>query len=279
MKKVFLTFGDGGEQFIAARERVAREAAATKQFDEILVCGWEDATDEARASSLRKFKKGAGYWVWKPDLIWLALSRMEEGDVLVWCDAGNVLYPKRRQWKKLFAQLESVEMVVPKIFACGMNWNRREVLDRFSGVIPAGCQLCYQFEANTIAFRKTSRVLQFVEEWRDIALNCSGCMPFLEGNRAGQLPGFIENRSDQSVLTMLIYKYASQGLPILRVWDFHFGWNVFGLPAILIARQRNGERHVWHVSARLRRSVERIVWAVQGFLERRGLRICWLRVV
>lgn len=278
MKRIFLTFGDGGENFVAARERIAREAAATKQFDGIRACGWDDATEEAKQSPLRKFKKGAGYWVWKPDLIWAELSKLDDGDILVWCDAEDVLYPNARQWRRLFRLMESAEMIVPKIFACGMNWNRKEILERFSGVVPAGCQMCYQFEANAIIFRKTPRVVRLVSEWRDIALNHPECMPFVEGDRTGQLPGFIENRSDQSVLTLLIYKYVSQGLPVRRVWDFHFGWNVFGNPAILVVRQRGGGGYSWRWSARLRRAAERIVWACQDFLERHGLRICWIRV-
>lgn len=53
MKKVFLTFGDGGENFTAARHRIVQEARATGEFDQVVGCDWSDVSEEAAHSPLR----------------------------------------------------------------------------------------------------------------------------------------------------------------------------------------------------------------------------------
>lgn len=280
MKKVFLTFGDGGERYVAACRRLTEEARRTGQFDEVLGCNWGDVTEETLSSPLRVLKRGGGYWLWKADLVWQTLSRLTDGDILVWCDAGNVIYPCRRQWRRLFSLLDDVEMVVPKIFACGLNWHRKELLELFGADIPGGCKMCYQFEATVLVIRKTERTYRLAQEWRTFILRHPECVRDVEtdSERAAQLAGYFENRADQSILTMLVYKYMSLGCSIRACWDFHLGLNVFGRPAILVARNKSGSAHRMSLAFRLRRAVERIVWAVQDRLERRGIRICWLHV-
>lgn len=35
-----------------------------------------------------KHKRGAGYWVWKPEVLRLNLEKMEYGDILMFVDSG-----------------------------------------------------------------------------------------------------------------------------------------------------------------------------------------------
>ena len=107
MRKIFLTFGDGGLNFIEARDRLMREAASTGMFDEIRGYDWSDIKDSIVLSSpLRQYKRGCGYWLWKPAIINAVLEELNDGDILVYCDSGDSLSRSSRQWRKFFAELD-----------------------------------------------------------------------------------------------------------------------------------------------------------------------------
>ena len=204
--------------------------------------------------------------IYEPGLDEMVLRNQREGRLHFTTDLASIL--------------DDVEMVVPKIFACGLNWHRKELLEQFGADIPGGCKMCYQFEATVLVIRKTERTYRLAQEWRTFILRHPECVRDVEtdSERAAQLAGYFENRADQSILTMLVYKYMALGCPIRACWDFHLGLNVFGRPAILVARNKSGSAHRMSLAFRLRRAVERIVWAVQDRLERHGIRICWLHV-
>lgn len=283
MKKVFLTFGDGGDNFIAARKRIAREAVETRQFDDVFDCGWEDVSEEMRRSPLRSYKRGCGYWSWKPDLIYSKLQALDDGDVLVYSDSGNVVHRSRRQWRKFFNLFQSHDCVFRRISSCGFHWQRRELHEYFAKEIRPErmIRMCFNFEGSVMAFKKTPFSMQLVREWRDFVLEHPEWVRDVEGDEVRyQLPGFVENRHDQSVLTLLVYKYLSRdgfNNKIISLWEFHQGWWLFGDPAVSVVRHRNGERFALGAMARAIRLCYRILWRFQLALENRGLQVCWAK--
>lgn len=284
MKKVFLTFGDGGENYIAARKRVAREAQATGQFDEVLDYGLENASDAARNSPLKAYKRGCGYWMWKPDVVDSVLSRLEYGDILVWSDCGNVIH-KTWQWQKFFRKLNKVDMIFKRISSCALHYHRKEMLELFApphGGIAPRYRMCFHFESNSIIMKKTPLSVAVIREWKLCMHQHPECIKDALDQKEldNQLPSFFENRHDQSALTMVVYKYLSDPKThdkIESVWDYHLGWSLWGNPAIWIARNRNGASCRMGVKARLVRIGYRILWKLQVGLERHGLQICWAK--
>lgn len=279
VKKVLLTFGDGGENYVAARKRVATEARQTGCFDAVYDCGWEDVPAEAVQSPLRQYKRGCGYWIWKPFIVLRHLEQLADGDILVWSDCGNVLY-RSRQWKKFFKRMELSDIICRRIPSCAFLWHRKELLEAFTGKIDRtqGIKMCYDFETGQIFFKKSAFVMRFVREWRDIMFAHPEFVqdPLTDAEKSAQLPTFIDNRHDQSVFTMLFYAYLSKGAPIDSVWEFHSGFP-FGNPAIHVARWRRGDRFAMGPGARLKRVLYRILWRFERIAERRGVRICWTR--
>ena len=280
MKKVFLTFGDGGDNFKAARERIVREARALGQFNEIIGCDWGDVSPEMRSSPLRNFKRGCGYWIWKPDIIYSALSRLDDGDVLVYCDSGCELRNSKRQWKKLFRSAETRAMVLRTITYCAYQWTKREMLEAFTGAdVSQDIHMCFQFEASALVMRKTPFTVSLIDEWRSIAIN--NPMMFSDAEeRLDEMPCFSSSRHDQSVLTLLVYKALSQGYgdKIDIRWDFHFGPNLLGDAAIEIVRNRGGvSKQHNSLRTRIERASQRVVYALQSFFAKRGVMICWTR--
>ena len=281
MKKVFLTFGDGGEDFVAARNRIAKEAKATGQFDEICAYSWEDVVqEEVKESPLRRFRRGCGYWIWKPAIIYSTLSRLGDGDVLVFCDAGDVLFKAKRQWKMFFKSLANADIICKRISSCNLHMCRKELLEAF-GVNYGICgRLCFQFESGTIFIKKTDFTVSVMRKWVDMMVAHPEIVPDVSGDQEmeRQLPTFVANRYEQAILTLLLQKCLSDRelhSKIKTVWEFHEGLWLFGNPCVETARLRGNGRYKRSLKSRLVRLGYRIIWRVQKFLERRGLCLFW----
>lgn len=286
MKKVFLTFGDGGQAFVDARERIAAEAARSGEFDEVLAYDWSDCSSEARSSILRRYKRGCGYWVWKPDVIYKVLQSLNWGDALVWSDAGNVVC-RSRQWQRFWKMLESCDVIIRRITSCQMQFVRRELLDFFAPRFlkeerSKHLRMCFSFESGTIVFRKTQFTMDLVREWREIMLKHPELVKDVgQDDAICQLPVFNENRHDQAVLTMLVYETKiQQGMydKIKSVWEFHAGLFPFGDPAICVVRNRSGNKFRLSFRDRMIRFFYRLLWRMQLLAEKHNCLLCWGRV-
>ncbi len=280
MKKVFLTFADGGENFIAARDRIVREAKETGQFAEIRAYDWSNVScQEIVNSPLRQYKRGCGYWIWKPAVIYSVLQELEDGDILVYCDCGDSLHKATMQWRKFFAHLEKVDIICRRISACNVRMCRKELLESFSKE-RLKCRLCYQFEMGSVFMRKTPFVMKLIEDWLFHVIHypdeIRDVIGEVEVNR--QLPTFIENRHDQAVFSLLLASRLSD--PSLRnkiktVWEFHEGCWLFGPPCIDVSRNRSGDICRLSFRVKIKRLAYRIMWRLHLMLERKGLCLFW----
>jgi len=278
MRRVFLTFGDGGENFRAARDRIVREAQSTGQFDEVIGRDWSNVSSEVQASSLRNCKRGCGYWIWKPDIIYYTLMRLADGDVLVYCDCGCELRKTKGQWQRLFKRLESADILLRKIRYCAYQWTKKETFDAFCPThIGSDSHMCFQYEASALVIKKTPFALGLIKDWRDIAIATPSLFSD-PSDISAELPGFVAARHDQSVFTCLVYKARSEGWgkKFDIMWDFHFGANLLEDAAIEVVRNRKGSPHArLSIKGRVIRAMQRLVYLFQSWLEEHGIMICW----
>lgn len=280
MRKVFLTFGDGSENFVSARERLMYEAELTGQFDEIRGLGWSDVkTHDVLVSSLRRCKRGCGYWLWKPAIISETLAELDDGDVLVYCDSGDELSKSSWQWKKFFRCLDDVDIICKRISACALHRSRKELLARFGCGAISGCRLCFQYEMGAAFIRKTPFVVELIDEWLQMMLAHPDLVADVQSkDESEQMPTFMENRHDQSVFSLILAKCLcrpDKRRKIKTVWEFHRGWWLFGEPCISTPRNRSGNRMRVPIKARLKRIVYRVLWRAQLLLERHGICLFW----
>jgi hypothetical protein len=72
------------------KKRIYNEAKRTGWFETVNVFGPENITPCFRRSfhDVLKLKRGAGYWIWKFDIITKKLSEIAYNDILVYADAG-----------------------------------------------------------------------------------------------------------------------------------------------------------------------------------------------
>jgi hypothetical protein len=88
MQIVFTSYGDDG--YRRAKDRIKQEAASCLWFDKIEIFSPETLSRSFRHqfSSILSQKRGGGFWIWKLDILQQAFLAGNDGDIIVYCDAG-----------------------------------------------------------------------------------------------------------------------------------------------------------------------------------------------
>jgi hypothetical protein len=146
-----------------------------------------------------------GDWLWKPYIISEVLKTLAEGDIIIYCDAGV----------EIIADLSPVISICMKnepilLFGNGnyinLNWTKRD-----SFVLTDCDKEEYWYaphcDAAFLIFRKNELSSNFVNQWLEYGCNkhVITTLPNICGKE--NLPGFIEHRWDQSILSLLAQKY------------------------------------------------------------------------
>ena len=145
-------------------------------------------------------QRGAGYWLWKPYIIYYQLLLLNDDDYLIYSDAGvefvgNVREVINRMDQDIF------------MFTNGhvhSEWCKGSVLNAILHEHP-GPEV-KQVQASVIFFKVTQKVKDFVKEW---LLWCQ--MPgFIDDSpsESANYPTFAEHRHDQAILTCLAIKHG-----------------------------------------------------------------------
>lgn len=87
----FITFADGiYEKYVKASSNLRKMAIDYNIFDSIQVYGLNDIKDDIDFKQHVPFlqnRRGFGYWIWKPYIIWKKLCSIPENDILVYLDS------------------------------------------------------------------------------------------------------------------------------------------------------------------------------------------------
>ena len=90
----FITYGDGRAEYFEGSIRLALQAEQTEWFDSVtnwnskLLQSMDPKWYEEHGPQLIQGSRGHGYWIWKSKIILEMLEGMDEGDILVYLDAG-----------------------------------------------------------------------------------------------------------------------------------------------------------------------------------------------
>lgn len=234
---IFTTFASKNMSEVSSR--IKKEAEATGLFGKIVSYNEDELTPELLASDTFKIKKGFGHYSWKPDTIWLTLQDAQEGDIVVYCDAGCTLQ-QSKEWNLYFEFLKEYDILGFRLHQKNYKWVRKSIFEHFSSEIKGDWKNLLQFGANAIIVKKSKDGISFISEWRDYMINrLDLCGDVPENELRLEDPRLIENRYDQAIMTALFYKYIESG-NAFGVWENFEGYNVFTRQAIIATRKRSG---------------------------------------
>lgn len=254
--KVFLTYGDS--DFYLSKNIIKQEVKKIRVFDKIIAIGPNDIPELYRQSSLMEYKKGGGYWIWKPYIIYQTLLNLKEGDIVVYADAGCEMLDSYK-WEYYFSFLEKNSVLLFEYdksinYGWGENkdwrnsvkasdWTKKKTLDYFYNendvlkysdinIILAGVIFCKKDE-NSILFFKG--IFEIMKNNPDLVLD-----PVYDELKE-QYKGFIEHRHDQSIITFFAHCYKSRFNINILTEEFEKSDRVLDRPAILTKRRKIGK--------------------------------------
>lgn len=218
MNKIhFISYGDNG--YTNSKKRIKREAEDFGCFSSISIHGPEDLDSNfvSNFKSILNRKRGGGYWIWKPYLIGKKLSQLKEGEFLVYLDAGfNINSRAKFRFFEYLGMLEDSKKgmisfkFVPDSWRTEKKWTTGQIFSYFgveedknitdTGQHIGGAQVIQKKEHSEFICKKWIDTLYADPELFTDSYNQS---------RINENTGFIENRHDQSIISVLRKKYGS----------------------------------------------------------------------
>jgi hypothetical protein len=188
-------------------------------YDQIIVYNEHDLNEDFRNYFKDKLNgRGFGYWVWKPQIILQTLEKMEEGDILQYTDAGCHL--NKRGIKRLHEYFELTDLSETGILAfqskapddknlekglelLEKHWTKGDVFDYFGAREDAKIYNTEQIGAGILFVKKTNESLQTIQKWLQACYDDFSLADDTP-SKSPNFPGFIENRHDQSILSIIV---------------------------------------------------------------------------
>ena len=169
--------------------------------------------------------RGYGYWCWKPQIVLQALRDMHDGDVLLYADAGCHLNPCGLTRLMDYYELAKEHGIVafqsrtldvpPKHLLTDSCWSKGDLLDYFGAREDDSIVATGQLGGGVFLLKKDSTTIAFYEQFKQVFVQhfhlCDDS-PSISPN----LPGFVENRHDQSVFSILGKKAGVHSLSSLE---------------------------------------------------------------
>lgn len=256
-KKIFISYGSEG--YYTSLSRIGDMAKETGLFDDVMLFTEKDLPQEITSHPLMGYKRGGGYWLWKPYVILHALKQCEEHDIVIYSDAGNEVY-SHREWNSWFKELEHRDAILFRCGAVMRNWCRKGLLDYYSQqpYCMRFLPFIYQLQSGLALVKKSAMPL--IQSWQETMVSFPKyVMDVAPSEMKNESKCFIESRHDQSVLTCVAYAFRNK-LDISIKWQ-HSEYRDRNGQAVFNARISDMGRRssMYGYESRLRSLLKRIV--------------------
>lgn len=210
-RNIFLSYASGS--FVKARDELCQSALAVG-FDEARARGpehLEPAFVEENQDILSQ-SRGAGYWLWKPQIILQELRKLKGGDVLVYSDAGRYSYYNFKCFPKRLVKLakEKGFLLGPTLGQHGpmSKWVKRDTFVLLEMDRPEIHELP-TIQAGWSFWTPSPEAFEFLEKWLSACKDPRVLTDIENTQGLPNLPDFKDHRHDMAVLSLLAYKYNS----------------------------------------------------------------------
>ena len=221
MEKILIFYGT--EEFRGSLDRLKKEASNLNVFDKTIIYTPRDLPMHIKANSLMNYKKGGGYWIWKPYIIWKTLQDYPNS-IVVYIDAGCSI-SKSEEWNQYFKFIEKHDTILfqyrnsfdygwnkmwPSATTKIGNWTKLNTQKYFDQLIKDENWHSFDKIMGGIIICKNPKN-EFIFQWLNITLFKSELIVDPIGNEIGnQKEDFIEHRHDQSIITPLAYYFSKR---------------------------------------------------------------------
>ena len=226
----FLTFAD--KRLKSTLKRIEHEARASHYFD--IIVAVDEAilkSDKAYWEQYKSFytanQRGFGYWMWKPYLIKKQLEKMNEGDILVYLDAGCEIHSNSAAEQRFQYYVDEARkngIVCFDHLRCYIKqYCKGDVLSFFNVLTDTSVLNSKQVMAGILIMSKCKKTNAIIDEWYAISHE----QPRLLNDEPSVVPNqpdFVAHRHDQSIFSILAYKYGAKILSQVEVYPDGGDW-------------------------------------------------------
>lgn len=210
MKTILLTAGLGNRNYSDAAYRLCSQGTSLFEFSDILVLNNENFSSICPISYeiCKRYRledaPGFGYWCWKPELIHAAINgKFGNFDQVIWMDSGcevNPNYISRRTFEQRIYHTQRYGFWLHALKSSDLMYTKSLVISQFPELNREQIE-SFQFQANYMHF-SSEKAATSVDEWFTVAKDDIENLTL--GTADKESPYFIEHRSDQSILSMVL---------------------------------------------------------------------------
>ena len=210
----FITYAN--YRYTNSLQRICGEAEEFREFDTVTGYTETDLRSDTdfwgkHGNFIEHNCRGGGYWIWKPYLIQKRLSELEDGDFLVYCDAGCEINSNGKQrFQEYIHMLETNEsgygvlsFMVPYR---EVQYTKKAIFDHF--ICDESINELLQNLGGIVLIKKNAHSVHLIDTWNKSMLH-----HLINDVTGTEHPDFIENRHDQSIFSVLVNTYGSVKLP------------------------------------------------------------------
>ena len=189
----------------------------TDIFDDIKLLTENDLDDYISNiinNILKKYStlRGYGYWIWKPYLILQELNKLNDGDILFYSNIHADFSNVKNMFNNIFEDIQKTNKPVflGNSGCLEYQWTTNKLIKYIENSL--NYTFTYndlhngQYGAGTICILKNEFSINFIKTWFNLMINGIEYITDIHNNDDDNDPEFIENRHDQSVISLL-YKY------------------------------------------------------------------------
>ena len=201
-----INFLDAGKRLIQQAKNLCNNGPL---FDSVTLFTEEDLKTDiqfwnSHSDFIKSCSKGFGYWIWKPYIILKTLQKIDNNDILLYCDAGCELsMNKINQLKNLFDIVQK-DLIICSKTKIEKDWVKKDLL-KIMNMDNNQYLNTPQFQTTSICFYNCSITYEFVKIWYELSCNYHNI-----NDSSSFLPeydSFIEHRHDQSIFSLLLKKH------------------------------------------------------------------------
>lgn len=227
MKKILIAYANESMKY--SLKQLGIQAHYIKQINKVILYTEKDLPQDILQSPLMKYKRGGGFWVWKPFIIWKTLQNYPEGTKICYIDAGCTVY-SGNEWDNYWDLLDNSETIlfqyanqIPRwesLFGSSDSaiecWTKKKTLDYFDSYLATQKYHSFSKIWGGLVFCK-GKDNSFIKEWLDVTLHHPELIidPDKEELKTQHSTFSGNHRHDQSIITPLAFKHQHKDITIL----------------------------------------------------------------
>lgn len=242
---VFLSFAD--RRMKRSASRIRRQAVSMGMFEKIFVLDEKSLHSPDLAlwqDRLSPKVRGYGFWCWKPYLIEKIMLRLNDVDVLLYCDAGSYLNPAgRARFQEYLRMLEESPLGIlafdstehPEHPYLERQWVKADLVHELGCEGRTDILDSPQVAATQILVRRCEESLQFLHRWNEIWMQDFHLIDD-SPSKLSNAEDFRQHRHDQSIFSLLYKIHGGNVLPYYE--KFSTDWRTMSQYPIWSVRDR-----------------------------------------